>query len=77
MSKPKIVQKWDELPPVVWDGEESFSTRVLERKYERTRMIADKAVEAILNLPNGENILLMVTGMNQEELRMLLKDDRA
>ena len=37
MSKPeiKVVTSWDQLPPVVYDGEEAFSTRVLEDKYRK------------------------------------------
>lgn len=32
-NETRVVQTWDELPPVVSDGGEHFSTRVLERKY--------------------------------------------
>ena len=33
MSDIKIVRNWDDFPPVVRDGNEWFSTRVLERQY--------------------------------------------
>jgi hypothetical protein len=33
MNEPKIVKAWDEMPPVVFDGHEAFSTRFLARKY--------------------------------------------
>lgn len=31
--QPRIVKTWDELPPVVFDQGEAFSTRVLERQH--------------------------------------------
>jgi hypothetical protein len=46
----KIVQTWDEIPPVVFDQGEAFSTRALERKYrtmqEALEMIADLGLDA-------------------------------
>jgi len=34
-TEPKVVKTWDELPPVVFDQGDAFSTRVLERKYRK------------------------------------------
>jgi len=33
MSEIRIVKTWDEIPPVVQDGVEFFSLRVLEKNY--------------------------------------------
>jgi hypothetical protein len=32
-TEPKVVKTWDELPPIVFDQGEAFSTRVLERQH--------------------------------------------
>ena len=37
----KIVKHWDEMPPTVYDGDEVFSTRVLEYKYRQMYGIND------------------------------------
>ncbi|MBA3030987.1 MAG: hypothetical protein FP816_19545 [Desulfobacteraceae bacterium] len=34
---PKIVKTWDEMPPVVFDQCEAFSTRVLEHKFRKMK----------------------------------------
>lgn len=44
----KVVKTWDELPPVVSDQGEYFSTRVLERKHRKMQ----SALVKILNI-NG------------------------
>jgi len=33
----KIVKTWDEIPPVVYDGEDAFSIRYLERNYRKMK----------------------------------------
>jgi hypothetical protein len=35
--EPKIVKIWDEINPVVYDGKEALSTRLLERNYRQLR----------------------------------------
>lgn len=42
MSDIRVVRSWDELPPVVQQGGESFSTRVLERQH---RDMADQIAQ--------------------------------
>jgi len=48
--KPKIVRSWDEMPPVVFDGDEAFSTRLLERRYRK--------MEEFCRLVSTLNVLL-------------------
>lgn len=45
---PKIVKTWDEMPPVVFDGAEAFSTRVLERNYREMQVALQKIYDAAL-----------------------------
>jgi len=47
----RIVRTWDELNPVVSDGYEQISTRVLEKKYRDTLEVALALKEYIDALP--------------------------
>jgi len=47
----KIVKTWDSLPPVIYDGREAISTRVLEKKYRNTLYVAQALKEYIDALP--------------------------
>jgi len=38
MTNPIVVKSWDQLPPVVSDQGEYFSTRLLERKYREMKI---------------------------------------
>lgn len=33
MSEIRIAKSWDSIPPVLYDGDEAISTRVLEKQY--------------------------------------------
>lgn len=35
----KIVKSWDAMPPIVYDGIEAFSTRILERNYREMERV--------------------------------------
>jgi len=50
MTEIQTVKSWDQLPPVVTNQGEAFSTRVLERKYrtmkEALELIANAGMDA-------------------------------
>ena len=47
----KVVKTWNALNPVVYDGDEAISTRVLEKKYRNTLEVAQALKEYIDALP--------------------------
>ena len=51
MSEIKIVKSWDSMPPVLYDGAEAFSTRLLERKY---RLMQEAMEEFVDRVDKGE-----------------------
>ena len=51
MPEPRIARTWDSLPPVVYDGDEAISTRVLEYKYRQMTNVAETLMRLVDLLP--------------------------
>ena len=51
MGNIRIATTWDSIPPVVYDGDEAISTRVLEKNHRDTREVALALREYIDALP--------------------------
>lgn len=49
----EIAQKWDEGNPVLYDGGEAISARLLEKKYCDTLDVAEALLEYIDSIPKG------------------------
>jgi hypothetical protein len=51
MTDIKIVKSWDAMPPVLYDGDEAFSTRLLEKQYreleQRNKELEAKYLKAV------------------------------
>ncbi|MHC4332514.1 MAG: hypothetical protein ACYSUV_02040 [Planctomycetota bacterium] len=66
MSTPTVVRRWNALNPVVTDGGEHFSTRVLEHKYRETLKVAIALREWIDALPKGLELPCSMPGVDRD-----------
>ena len=62
----RVVTTWDELPPVLQDGGELFSTRVLERKHRESVEVAKALRQYIDAIPKSTEFGVAMPGVDRD-----------
>ena len=70
-SNIKTVRTWDQLNPVIYDGDEAISTRVLEKKYRDAVDVAEALLDYIDSIPK-EIEISGATGVNRDWIERVL-----
>lgn len=74
MADVKIVKTWDELPVVVQNDGEWFSTRVLERKHRDAVKVAKSLLQFIDALPEGTASSVSMPGIDRDWVDSVLSE---
>lgn len=68
----RLVKTWDELPPVLQDGGEFFSTRVLERKHREAVEVAKALRQYIDAIPKSIEFGVAMPGVDRDWVNSVL-----
>jgi hypothetical protein len=73
LKPPTVARTWDSIPPILFDGPDAISTRVLEKRHRECHAVAVALREWIDSIPKDFEFPFALSGVDRDWVDSVLE----